>query len=56
LQAQVVGRLRVLRLQAPGCDLDLTLPYKNTPFNFANHRERQAYGLIVGRKGAQPPV
>lgn len=37
------------------CDLDLTLSYKNTTFNFARHREPQAYGLIVERKGAVPP-
>ncbi len=37
------------------CDLDLTLSYKNTSFNFARHREPQAYGLIVERKGAVPP-
>ncbi len=37
------------------CDLDLTLSYKNTTFNFERHREPQAYGLIVERKGAIPP-
>jgi predicted amidohydrolase len=37
------------------CDLDLTLSYKNTTFNFASHREPQAYGLIVERKGAVLP-
>ena len=37
------------------CDLDLTLSYKNTTFNFAEHRQPQAYGLIVERKGAKPP-
>jgi len=37
------------------CDLDLTLSYKNTTFNFALHRQPQAYGLIVERKGAIPP-
>jgi hypothetical protein len=37
------------------CDLDLTLSYKNTTFHFAKHREPQAYGLIVERKGAVPP-
>ena len=37
------------------CDLDLTLSYKNTTFNFAKHREPHAYGLIVERKGAIPP-
>jgi N-carbamoyl-D-amino-acid hydrolase len=38
------------------CDLDLTLSYKNTTFNFEKHREPQAYGLIVERKGARPPA
>jgi predicted amidohydrolase len=37
------------------CDLDLTVSYKTTTFNFARHREPQAYGLIVERKGAIPP-
>jgi predicted amidohydrolase len=37
------------------CDLDLTKSYKSTVFNFARHREPQAYGLIVERKGAIPP-
>jgi len=37
------------------CDLDLTSSYKNTTFNFAAHRQPQAYGLIVERTGAIPP-
>jgi N-carbamoyl-D-amino-acid hydrolase len=37
------------------CDLDLTKSYKSTTFNFAIHRQPQAYGLIVERKGAVPP-
>ena len=37
------------------CDLDLTLSYKSTTFNFALHRQPQEYGLIVERKGAVPP-
>lgn len=37
------------------CDLDLTMSYKTTTFNFAKHREPQEYGLIVERKGAVPP-
>lgn len=37
------------------CDLDLTVSYKSTTFNFAKHREPQAYGLIVERKGAVLP-
>ncbi len=56
-RAQVVARMIELMRQAKahGCDLDLTLSYKNTTFNFAKHREPQAYGLIVERKGAVPP-
>jgi len=37
------------------CDLDLTLSYKSTTFNFALHRQPQAYGLIVERTGAEAP-
>ncbi|HEY5632130.1 MAG TPA: N-carbamoyl-D-amino-acid hydrolase [Burkholderiaceae bacterium] len=37
------------------CDLDLTKSYKTTTFNFARHREPQAYAMIVERKGAIPP-
>ena len=31
------------------CDLDLTKSYKETVFNFARHRQPQAYGLITER-------
>ena len=37
------------------CDLDLTVSYKSTIFNFAKHRRPEAYGLIVERTGAIPP-
>lgn len=37
------------------CDLDLTKSYKTTTFNFAVHRQPQAYGMIVERKGAVEP-
>ena len=37
------------------CDLDLTTSYKTTIFNFAVHRQPQAYQMIVERKGAIPP-
>jgi predicted amidohydrolase len=37
------------------CDLDLTKSYKETVFNFARHRQPQAYGLITERTGAVPP-
>lgn len=34
------------------CDLDLTVSYKSSVFNFEKHREPHAYGMIVQRKGA----
>jgi predicted amidohydrolase len=37
------------------CDLDLGKRYRETIFNFAMHREPEAYRLIVERKGAIPP-
>jgi len=37
------------------CDLDLTVSYKTTIFNFGKHRRPEAYTLIVERTGAQPP-
>ena len=37
------------------CDLDLCNSYKKTVFNFAVHRQPQAYSMIVERKGAVPP-
>jgi len=37
------------------CDLELTKSYKSTVFDFAVHRQPQAYGLITERKGAVPP-
>ena len=37
------------------CDLDAGLSYKRSTFNFARHREPEAYRLIVARKGAEPP-
>src|SRR5260370_36499096 len=33
------------------CDLDFCAIYKRTTFNFDLHRQPQAYGLIVERKG-----
>ena len=38
------------------CDLEMGRKYKETIFNFAAHREPDAYKLIVERKGAQPPA
>ena len=37
------------------CDLDLGRSYKEQIFNFARHREPQAYGLITALKGAVTP-
>jgi len=37
------------------CDLDLGKSYKASTFAFERHREPQAYGMIVERKGARPP-
>jgi predicted amidohydrolase len=37
------------------CDLDIGQRYRETIFNFAKHREPEAYRLIVERKGAIPP-
>lgn len=37
------------------CDLDQTVTYKTTIFNFAQHREPQHYSMIVDRKGAVLP-
>jgi N-carbamoyl-D-amino-acid hydrolase len=37
------------------CDLDLTRTYKETMFNFAQHRRPEAYGRIVAQTGATPP-
>jgi predicted amidohydrolase len=37
------------------CDLDLTVSYKTTIFNFAKHRRPENYKLIVERTGARPP-
>jgi N-carbamoyl-D-amino-acid hydrolase len=37
------------------CDLDMGQIYRETIFNFAKHREPEAYRLIVERKGAIPP-
>ncbi|WP_028033839.1 N-carbamoyl-D-amino-acid hydrolase [Chelativorans sp. J32] len=37
------------------CDLDMGKRYRETIFDFARHREPDAYRLIVERKGAVPP-
>ncbi|HMQ58494.1 MAG TPA: N-carbamoyl-D-amino-acid hydrolase [Rhizobiaceae bacterium] len=40
---------------AANCDLDMGKRYRETIFDFARHREPQAYRLIVERKGAIAP-
>ena len=37
------------------CDLDLGKRYRETIFDFAKHREPEAYRLIVERKGRGTP-
>lgn len=37
------------------CDLDMCASYKETTFNFAKHRQPEAYRLIVEQTGAIPP-
>jgi len=51
---EIVGATSTLgdELAIARCDLDLTVSYKSTVFNFAKHREPQAYGMIVQQKGA----
>lgn len=38
------------------CDFDIGQRYRETIFDFARHREPEAYRLIVERKGAIPPA
>ncbi len=54
---EIVGACSTLgdELAIARCDLDLTVSYKSTVFNFSKHREPHAYGLIVERKGAVLP-
>ena len=49
------ARTMVDEVIAATCDLDFGKRYKETIFNFAQHREPRHYGLIVERKGAVPP-
>lgn len=37
------------------CDLDHSVSYKTTIFNFAAHRRPEAYGLITERAGVVVP-
>ncbi len=54
---EIVAACSTLRdeLAIARCDLELCSSYKNTTFNFARHREPQAYGMITARRGAVPP-
>jgi hypothetical protein len=38
------------------CDLDWCANYKETLFDFARYRRPEVYGLILERKGAEPPA
>lgn len=51
---EIVGACSTLgdELAIARCDLDLTVSYKSSVFNFAKHREPHAYTMIVERKGA----
>lgn len=42
-------------LISAACDLDATVSYKASTFNFAVHREPEHYHRITGQKGATPP-
>ena len=54
---QIVAECRTLgdELIVADCDLDACNFGKRTIFNFAAHRQTQAYGLITERTGAEPP-
>ncbi|HVL56949.1 MAG TPA: N-carbamoyl-D-amino-acid hydrolase [Burkholderiaceae bacterium] len=54
---EIVGACTTLgdELAVARCDLDLTLSYKTTTFNFAKHRRPEHYTMIVERTGAVPP-
>ncbi|HRY26043.1 MAG TPA: N-carbamoyl-D-amino-acid hydrolase [Geminicoccaceae bacterium] len=51
---EIVARATTMEdeLVAATIDLDMGLPYKETFFDFARHREPTSYGLIIERKGA----
>jgi len=54
---EIVAQARTLddELIVADCDLDACNHYKNTVFNFAEHRQPDQYGLITGTAGAVPP-
>jgi N-carbamoyl-D-amino-acid hydrolase len=55
---EIVAQAATLEDEVIGarCDLDMGRRYRETIFNFAKHREPEAYRLIVERKGAVPPL
>lgn len=55
---QIVARCSTLsdELAVAECDLDRCREIQSNIFNFAEHRQPQAYGLITERKGAGPPI
>jgi predicted amidohydrolase len=54
---QIVAECRTLgdELIVADCDLDACAFGKRTIFDFAAHRQIQAYGLITEQTGAEPP-
>lgn len=55
---EIVAQARSLgdELVVAACDLDAGNSYRRTTFNFGVHRQPQAYGMIIERKGAEPPA
>ena len=54
---EIVAQARTLgdELIVADCDLDACTHYKNTVFNFAEHRQPDQYGIIASQAGATPP-
>ena len=54
---EIVAQARTLgdELIVADCDLDACARYKETVFNFAEHRQPDQYGIITSQAGATPP-
>jgi predicted amidohydrolase len=54
---EIVAQARTLgdELIVADCDLDACSHYKNTVFNFAEHRQPDQYAIITAQAGATPP-
>ena len=54
---EIVAQARTLddELIVADCDLDACTHYKNTVFNFAEHRQPDQYGLITATAGVVLP-